>query len=130
MWRWTGVLLRLSAPLGLLAFWCGMAAAAYSYPEDYDWRYQTISVLLYSDHNPRGYLLAWAGLELCGLSGIAWATDLKRRLESASGGSAVRGLRILQAGFTCMCSLCCLIGYCQYPKGMRSWPSSHSLESV
>ena len=73
----------VAAPLAILAFWSGMAVAAYAYPAGYDWRYQTISVLLYSDQNPHGYVWAWVGLELCGLAGIAWTAELRRRLDLA-----------------------------------------------
>jgi len=101
--RFARAFLRLTAPLGVLAFWCGMAAAAHVYPAGYDWRFQTISVLLYSDHNPHGYLSAWAGLELCALCGLVWTSHLKRRLEGAGSGSPVLGRRWLRAGFVCMC---------------------------
>src|SRR5690348_13580458 len=102
MRRITEALSRSIAPLGLVAFWCGMAAAAHAYPEGYDWRYQTISLLLYSDRNPRGFFWAWLGLEVCGLCGIAWTFSLRRRL-GARGVSALGGLPLLQAGFICMC---------------------------
>lgn len=95
----------LAAPLGLFAFWCGMVAAAHGYPGGYDWRYRTISVLLYSDRNPHGYFWAWVGLELCGLFGIAWTADRRRGFEGATvgAGSSMRDLRLLRAGFVCMC---------------------------
>lgn len=87
----------------ILAFWGGITAAAHAYPAGYDWRYQTISVLLYADQNPHGYLWGWAGLELCGLAGLAWASGLNRRSGSAIAGSSARGIRWLQVGFVCMC---------------------------
>jgi hypothetical protein len=93
----------VGAPLAVLAFWGGMAAAAHAYRAGYDWRYQTISVLLYPDQDPHGYLWAWAGLELCGLAGIAWTAELNRRLECAKARSRATGLRLLQMGFLCMC---------------------------
>ena len=89
----------VTAPLALLAFWCGMAAAAHLYPAGYDWQYQTISVLLYPDQNPRGYLWAWAGLELCGLAGIAWTATLTRRIQNAIAWPPATGLRLLRLGF-------------------------------
>jgi hypothetical protein len=103
MRRLSEALMRFSAPSGVLAFWFGMAAAAHAYPTSYDWRYQTISLLLYPDRNPDGYIWAWAGLVLCGLCGIAWSTELRRRLEAATARSSLRGARLLQAGFVCMC---------------------------
>jgi len=40
---------------GVLAFWCGMLIAARSYPSEYDWRYMTISSLVYAERNPNGH---------------------------------------------------------------------------
>src|SRR5579862_8451305 len=102
MRRFADALLRLTVPAGVLAFWIGMAAAALAYGRC-DWRYQTISMLLYSDRNPDGYGWAWAGLELCGLCGIAWAAYARRRLQGDTTAASVRGLRLLQVGFVCMC---------------------------
>jgi hypothetical protein len=93
----------VAAPLAILAFWGGMAAAAHAYSAGYDWRYQTISVLLYPDQNPHGYFWAWAGLELCGLAGVAWASEQSRRLKVAIARPRATGLRLLQLGFLCMC---------------------------
>ena len=94
---------RVALPLAILAFWGGMAAAAHAYRYGYDWRYQTISVLLYPDQNPHGYLWAWAGLELCGFAGFAWTTQLRRRIPRAIAKPPATGLRLLQWGFLCMC---------------------------
>ncbi|HTT06478.1 MAG TPA: hypothetical protein VMF64_14445 [Steroidobacteraceae bacterium] len=101
--RISHALVRLAMPSGLLAFWCAMAAAAHAYPGGYDWRYQTISVLLYSDQNPHEYLWAWLGLELCAASAIVWASDLRRRLQKADRSGRAATLRLLQGGFACMC---------------------------
>jgi hypothetical protein len=102
-WRIGALFNPVAAPLALVAFWGGMAAAAHAYRPGYDWRYQTISVLLYPDQNPHGYLWAWAGLELCGLAGIAWTAGLIRRLETAITRPLARAVRVLQLGFVCMC---------------------------
>ncbi|MGH8316494.1 MAG: hypothetical protein ACREUL_00755 [Steroidobacteraceae bacterium] len=95
-------LVRLTAPLAVLAFWSGIGAAAHAYPAGYDWRYQTISVLLYSDRNPHGYLWAWAGVELCGLAGLAWTVDLHRRFTGTVRAPRA-SLGMLRVGFLCMC---------------------------
>jgi hypothetical protein len=58
--------------IGLLAFWMGLALAARSYPSEYDWRYMTISSLLYQDRNPHGYGWGRAGLVICGVCGLYW----------------------------------------------------------
>jgi hypothetical protein len=96
-------LMRLAAPLAVLAFWGGIGAAAHAYPGGYDWRYQTISLLLYSDRNPHGYLWAWAGVELCGLAGLAWTAELQRRCVGAITAARATTLGVLRVGFICMC---------------------------
>jgi len=58
--------------IGLLAFWMGLTLAARSYPSEYDWRYMTISSLLYQDRNPHGYGWGRAGLAICGVCGLYW----------------------------------------------------------
>src|ERR1700678_414498 len=75
-----------AAPLGVLAFWCGLWIAGALYPSEYDWRYMTISSLLYPDRNPDGYRWAWAGVALCGLGGLCWvaAMSWNRRLSNAA----------------------------------------------
>jgi hypothetical protein len=41
----------IEAPLGVFAFWGGVLMAARGYPSEYDWRYITISSLVYvSNH--------------------------------------------------------------------------------
>jgi uncharacterized membrane protein len=96
-------LLELGAPLALLAFWSGIAAAARAYSAGYDWRYQTISVLLNPNHDPHGYRWAWAGLELCGLAGLAWTAAPSQSVAAAIDGPRVAATRMLRLGFACMC---------------------------
>ena len=62
-----------TAPAGLLAFWAGMLLAARHYPSEYDWRYMTMSSLVYPDRNPAGHLWATGGILLCGLCGFGCA---------------------------------------------------------
>src|SRR5215469_16794292 len=65
--------------LGTLAFWVGMAVASRSYPSEYDWRYITISSLVYAERNPSGFLWARAGILMCGVAGLYWTASLLRR---------------------------------------------------
>jgi hypothetical protein len=110
----------IAAPLALLAFWSGMAGAAHAYPGGYDWLYQTISVLLYPDQNPHGYLWAWAGVELCGVLGFAWTVPLARRAENAMASRPSSGIRSLQFGFLCMC-------FTVLPARLLPFPRGHEL---
>jgi hypothetical protein len=113
----------VAAPLAIIAFWGGMAAAAHVYPAGYDWQYQTISVLLYPDQNPHGYLWAWAGLELCGLAGVAWTAEQSRRLQLAIPRSRATGFRLLLLGFVCMC--CAVL-----PDRLLPLPKGHELFAI
>ncbi|MBV8910858.1 MAG: hypothetical protein JOZ89_08865 [Gammaproteobacteria bacterium] len=107
--------LRISASTGVLAFWCGMWIAAERYPSEYDWRYITISSLVYPDRNPGGYLWAWAGVALCALAGLYW-TGVRIRQgehtaaaspagEREAGPTRAAGVRALGVGYLCM--MCC-----------------------
>jgi hypothetical protein len=99
--------------LGLLAFWSSLGLAARSYPSAYDWRYMTISSLLYLDRNPHGYLWGRAGLATCGVCGLYWV------LKSVRG----RGFTTatLAAGYGCM-ALCAVL-----PSPLLGVPKSHEV---
>jgi hypothetical protein len=105
------------APLGVLAFWAGLWIAARRYPTEYDWRYMSISNLLYPDRNPDGYQWAWGGLTLCALGGLCWTTVLFR--DGRPEGTARRpvGIWALLVGYVCM--VCALVPerVLQVPKG-------------
>lgn len=99
--------------VGLLAFWTGLGLAARSYASAYDWRYMTISSLLYQDRNPYGYLWGRAGLVTCGVCGLYWVLKGVRGhgLTTAS----------LAAGYGCM-ALCALL-----PSPLLGVPKSHEI---
>ena len=91
-----------AAPAGVLLFWAGMLMAAQRYPSEYDWRYMTISSLVYPDRNPAGHLWASGGIFLCGLCGLCCAVILARRQNSASATDRPAGVRALALGSFCM----------------------------
>ena len=93
--------------LGVLAFWGGMWMAAQGYPSEYDWRYMTISSLVYDDRNPNGYLWARAGIVLCGLAGLYWTTALVRKKRPPRISGRAIGIRALGVGYLCM--TCCAL---------------------
>jgi hypothetical protein len=100
-----------------------MLAAASAYPGGYDWRYQTISVLLYSDQNPHGFVWAWLGLWLCGLLGFVWTWPPARRVAPGTTLAPANGLRVLQLGFLFMC--CAVL-----PDRLLPWSKGHELFAI
>jgi hypothetical protein len=99
---------QTTTPLGVLAFWVGMLLAARTYPSGYDWRYITISSLVYPDRNPYGYLWARAGIALCGLAGMYWTALRVRSAKRAAFARQGAGVWILGLGYLCMTS-CALL---------------------
>lgn len=113
--------MRAAAPLGVSAFWCGLWIAAELYPSEYDWRYMTISSLLYPDRNPDGYRWAWGGVALCGLGGLSWvaASIWNRRPSNAADWPA--GIWAMALGYICM--VCCAL----LPARFLHIPRSHDI---
>jgi hypothetical protein len=115
-----------SAWAGVLAFWAGLWMAALKYPSEYDWRYMTISSLVYPDRNPDGYRWAWRGLMLCALGGLCWTAVLLRdsrqcgRGRTGVGGWGVGGWA-LGVGYLCMLSCAWL------PAWLPRLPRGHDL---
>lgn len=110
-----------AAPLGVLSFWCCLWIAGERYPAEYDWRYMTVSSLLYPDRNPGGYRWAWSGVALCGLGGLCWISALSwsRKLSSAGG----RPLGIWAMGLGYFCMVCCAL----LPARFLGIPRSHDI---
>jgi len=86
-------------------FWGGLWMAGRRYPGEYDWRYMTISSLVYADRNPHGYRWAWAGLMLCALGGLIWTRVLAWDLRWERGRPV--GVSALCLGYLCMA--CCVL---------------------
>jgi len=99
--------------IGLLAFWMGLGLAAHSYPSEYDWRYMTISSLLYQERNPHGYGWGRAGLVICGVCGLWWVLQSVRRQGFTTAS--------LAAGYLSM-ALCALL-----PSPLLGIPRPHEL---
>jgi len=110
-----------TASLGVLAFWGGTVMAARRYPSEYDWRYITISSLVYGDRNPDGYLLARAGIVMCGLAGLYWTTVLIRKWKQPGTAKPPVGIWALGLGYLCM--VCCAL----LPDGLVGIPKGHDL---
>jgi hypothetical protein len=86
----------------VLVFWGGMAIAGRRYPLEYDWRYMTISSLVYGDRNPHGYLWARSGITLCGLAGLYWTAAVIRKGKQTGIATRPIGIWALGIGYLCM----------------------------
>jgi hypothetical protein len=108
-----------------LAFWCGLTLAAQHYPSEYDWRYMTISSLLYPDRDPAGHGFAQTGVVLAGLMGLAWALTLAgRRARGTARQGPSSGPWILAFGYACMAVAAAV------PLGLGHIRKSHEVLSV
>jgi hypothetical protein len=110
-----------TAFVGVLAFWGGMSTAARRYPSEYDWRYMTMSSLLYDDRNPHGYLWARGGIVLCGLAGLYWTTAVIHKGKNT--GVAKRPIGIWALGLGYLCMICCAL----LPERVLPIPKAHDL---
>jgi len=108
------------APAGVLAFWGGLWMAGRRYPSEYDWRYMSISNLLYIDRNPEGYQWAWGGLMLCALGGLCWTTVLVRDWSGKYAGQRPVGVWALVLGYVCI--VCALL-----PERLLRVPKGHEI---
>jgi hypothetical protein len=107
-----------------LAFWIGLVLAARHYPSEYDWRYMTISSLLYPDRNFSGHRFAQVGVVLSGLAGLTWALALTRRPHRGVQSGWRLGAWILGLGYLCMAAS----GW--IPLGLSGVPKSHEVMSL
>jgi len=98
--------------------------ASRRYPSVYDWRFMTISSLLYPDRNPDGYRWAWGGLMLCALGGLCWTTALVLDGSRGAGGRPPFGIRALILGYVCM------VGCALLPARFLGVKNSHELLAV
>ncbi len=106
------------APLGALAFWGGLWMAGRRYPAAYDWRYMTISSLVYADRNPDGYAWAWGGLMLCALGGLCWTTALIWECRAQDAGRRPPiAIWALGLGYLCMVGALLPARLLRIPKG-------------
>lgn len=113
--------LHAAAPLGVIAFWFCLRMAIGQFPSEYDWRYMTISSLLYPDRNPRGYLWAWSGVALCGVGGLCWVAALSLKPGSLHSRERPAGIWAMGLGYICM--VCCAL----LPARVLHIPRSHDL---
>ncbi len=85
-------------PLFFLAYFGAIALAVWLYPGSYDWRYVTISKLLYPRNNPQFHQVAGIGIALAGLLMMPFAGYIRRRLQQATPRTAQAGALLFWIG--------------------------------
>jgi hypothetical protein len=85
-----------------MAFWYCLGIAGERFPSEYDWRYMTISSLLYADRNPDGYGWAWTGVALCGVGGLCWISGLYWNGRTSKPQDRPAGAAAMGLGYVCM----------------------------
>ena len=110
-----------AVPVGVVAFWVGMFAAAKRYPAEYDWRYATISSLVYPERNPAGHLWASTGIALCGLLGLGWIIGLASTHPPRGDRRFAGWVWALAVGYGCMAAAAAL------PERLVPVPKGHEI---
>jgi len=89
-------------PLILIAHFGILGLAVWLYPEPYDWRYFSISKLLYPLTNPQFHYVASISVAVSGVLMLPFAGYIRRRLRSAAPTAATIGAVLFFAGCICL----------------------------
>ena len=111
------LILRASMPIGVLAFWVCMSMAVLRFPDHYDWRYVTISQLIYPERNPAGHVWASIALAACAAAGLIWVCLLPSPHRFP-------GVQVLGIGYFCM------IGSSLLPERVLRLPYGHETIAI
>lgn len=95
-------MLFVLVPLIIASFFGILGVAALLPPESYDWRYNSISQLLYSRDNPEYHHIASICVASFGVLMIPFAGYIRRRLRSAAPIAATVGAVVFFAGCICL----------------------------
>jgi hypothetical protein len=101
----------LAVLLGLifLSFFGTLAASAWMFPQNYDWRYRVISNLLSPRDNPSHYWLPACGVALAGLFMLPFTRYLQRNLEIVSPRAAGVSAGAFLAGIITLICACFVV---------------------
>ena len=94
--------LTVLLPLILLSYFGVLALAVLLYPDSYDWRYLSISKLLYPRNNPQFHYVAAISLAVTGALMLPFAGYIRRRLRGVSPRGAAVGATLFFAGCLCL----------------------------
>jgi hypothetical protein len=89
-------------PLILASYFGILALTALLYPDRYDWRYLSISKLLYPLTNPQFHYIASFSIAVTGVLILPFAGYIRRRLRGTSARAATVGAIVFFAGGMCL----------------------------
>jgi hypothetical protein len=95
-------MLFVLVPLILSSYFGILGIAALLSPESYDWRYNSISQLLYARDNPEFHYIASISVAVLGVLMIPFAGYIFRRLRYTAPTAATVGAVVLYAGCICL----------------------------
>ena len=84
-------MLFVLVPLILASHFGILVVAVWLYPKSYDWRYTSISQLLYPRNNPEFHAIASVSVALSGVLMLPFAGYIRRRLRGAAPTAATAG---------------------------------------
>jgi len=95
-------MLFVLVPLILASHFGILVVAVWLYPKSYDWRYTSISQLLYPRNNPEFHAMASVSVALSGVLMLPFAGYIRRRLRGAAPTAATAGAVLFFAGCICL----------------------------
>ena len=95
-------MLFVMVPLSFASYFGIMGIAALLYPESYDWRFNSMSRLLYAQDNPEFHHGASLSVAVTGVSMIPFAGYIRRRLHGIAPTAATIGAVAFFAGCICL----------------------------
>jgi hypothetical protein len=84
-------MLFVLVPLSFASYFGIMGIAALLYPESYDWRFNSMTRLLYAQDNPEFHHSASLSVAVCGILMIPFAGYIRRRLHGIAPTAATIG---------------------------------------
>lgn len=95
-------MLFILVPLILASHFGILGIAMWFYPDPYDWRYVSISKLLYPRNNPQFHAIATISIALSGVLMLPFAGYIRRRFRSAAPTATTLGATLYFVGCICL----------------------------
>ncbi|MGO9246958.1 MAG: hypothetical protein ACLPT4_00840 [Verrucomicrobiia bacterium] len=96
------IMLLVLLPLFFISYFGILALAIWLYPDSYDWRYLSISKLLYPLTNPEFHYIASTSIAISGVLMVPFAGYIGRRLSGAAPTAAKVGAAVYFGGCICL----------------------------